>query len=357
MKKILLVLALLLVSFAAYSQNSYHSLADSLRYVVNVPYIQNCSDPILWKVVGKGLDIVPDLIDKLDDTTVLKEVYVPFFGGEYAVADVAHIALLEIIRDIPTFELLGVEFDEKGCGYCSYWFHVRSKVKNRKRFKEAVRKWYNYHKNYLEWTEGNGMSNTGDCFKPLTLKGHYRVKKTDEDFLAEVFLKGMNEKSDKRYIHKRTSFGGSNASCFEDSISFVKNKNGMPEEYFDYSNWYVIAKDKFRLKVLEEFAEYMKASEYSGKSAWDVKTPAFWSDKYKNLIFIDSNKVDKDVWKRGYMEVSLPAFSRNGEYAIVTVGSYTPYINGILQVSIADHVYKREGDEWIEIAYRVKEIS
>lgn len=149
--------------------------ADSLIYIKAVPYIENCTDPIFWRIVSKGKSIVPLLINKLTDTRALKEVYVPNFGGEYTVADVAYTALCEIIPDIPTFELLPVEFDEKGCGYCAYWSHLRAKKQNRKRFKKAVREWYNSHEDYLEWSEEQKTSNTGDCSKPVK-SGSYKVK-------------------------------------------------------------------------------------------------------------------------------------------------------------------------------------
>ena len=156
-----------------YSKADYKKLADSLIYVQEVPYILDCYDTVLWKIVGKGKDIVPFLIEKMTDTRVLKGVTVRFYSGEYTVADVAHVALREIIGDIPTFELLGVPFNEV-CGECSYWWHVRASKKNRKKFQSAVKKWYNENKANLVWVE-DLQAVTGDCFSPA--KGHYEVRK------------------------------------------------------------------------------------------------------------------------------------------------------------------------------------
>jgi hypothetical protein len=136
--------------------------------------MENCKDSVFWEIVRKEKAIVPDLINKMTDTRKLKEVYVPFFGGEYTVADVAFVAIQEIIADIPTFELLGVPFNEE-CGYCSYWHYVRKSKKNRKNFQKAARKWYEENRDNMVWVESNN-SVTGDCFI-VPVKGHYILQK------------------------------------------------------------------------------------------------------------------------------------------------------------------------------------
>ena len=168
-----ILLALLPISVAAQTDNK--KLVDSLKFITEVPYINNCYNPIFWKIVSKGKEVVPALIDKMTDTQRLKEVYVPMFGGEYTVADVAYQAMGEIIKGIPTFELLGVPFSED-CGYCSYWFHVRESKKNRKKFQQAVRQWYELNKDNLMWVEST-MSLTSDCFSPVG--GHFEIKKIE----------------------------------------------------------------------------------------------------------------------------------------------------------------------------------
>jgi hypothetical protein len=162
-------------AFAVYGQQNYAKLADSLRYVTEVPYIGNCGDPVFGEIVRKGKAIVPDLINKLTDTEVLKEMYVPVTGGEYTVADVAYIAIREIIAGIPTFELLGIP-DDLWCGYCAYWSYMRESGKNRENFQKAVREWYEAYKDGLMWVE-DMRSITGECFSPAG--GHYALQRKD----------------------------------------------------------------------------------------------------------------------------------------------------------------------------------
>jgi|GEM_PF-1357925 len=134
-------------------------LVDSLQYVTDMPYIcesqkpydQGCGSEIFWRAVQRRGEIIPFLIDNISDSTSTA-AYVPNLGGKYAVGDVAYFALSEIIDDIPTFQLLGVEFDEHGCGFCAYWNHLRKDVKNRIHFERSVRKWYHKNKSKLVWT-------------------------------------------------------------------------------------------------------------------------------------------------------------------------------------------------------------
>lgn len=172
MKKIYFLSFLFILTVQAYPQDNYKKLVDSLRYVVDVPYIQNCNDPVFWHIVDKGLDIIPHLTNKMTDTRQI-DSYVPNFGGKYTVADVAYIAIQEIIGDIPTFDLLGVEFDVE-CGYCSYWFYVRESKENRRKFQQAVDKWYRENKDALIWVD-YPQTVVGECFRPDG--GHYEVKK------------------------------------------------------------------------------------------------------------------------------------------------------------------------------------
>lgn len=155
------------------------ALTDSLKFVADVPYIcedsvfsnykPGCGDRIFWRVVQQKKSVIPFLMDKLDDTTQTI-VSVPNFGGYYTVADIAYTAMQEIIADIPTFELLGVEFDKEGCGYCAYWNYLREDISHRKHFQREVRKWEKRLGG--RWIESKDVL-TCDCAFPHPNGGHY----------------------------------------------------------------------------------------------------------------------------------------------------------------------------------------
>ena len=71
-----------------------------IQNIKQIPYIQNCTDSIFWSLV-KQENNISELIQMLTDETVLDEVYVPNFGGEYTVADVSLFILQEKIKGIP----------------------------------------------------------------------------------------------------------------------------------------------------------------------------------------------------------------------------------------------------------------
>lgn len=179
-----LIILLFFFPCLAFAQMDTKKLVDSLKFVTDMPYICHtplhselsvgCGDRIFWQTVMQKQDAIPFLIDKLSDTTAT-EVSVPNFGGQYTVADIAYTALEEIIKDIPTFELLGVKFDEKGCGYCSYWYHLR-KLKNRKKFQKNVRDWYEKNKLNLVWVISKQIL-TCDCSAAHPNGGHFELKK------------------------------------------------------------------------------------------------------------------------------------------------------------------------------------
>ncbi len=152
---------------------------DSIQFIKEMPYACEhgiCGDHLYWEVVKLGDDGIELLIDKLDDATPTT-ASVPIFGGHYAIADIAFTALNEIIHDIPTFELLGVPFDQSGCGYCAYWNHLNKSVVNRQNFKKAVKSWYHRNKSHLVWIESQHFV-TCDCHGDHPNGGHYEMIST-----------------------------------------------------------------------------------------------------------------------------------------------------------------------------------
>lgn len=183
------------VCFLCNAQSDFiKTTIDNLRFVKDMPYIceivwsknipstkntfiydTGCGDKIFWDVVRLKDKAIPYLIAKLNDSTEV-EASVPNTGGQYAVGDVAYVALEEIIKGIPTYELLAVKFDEHGCGECAYYNHLRKSIHNREKFKKAVSKWFDKNKLNLVWIVSNEFS-TCDCSGKHPNGGHYEIKK------------------------------------------------------------------------------------------------------------------------------------------------------------------------------------
>jgi hypothetical protein len=194
-KIVVLLFLIMSLSSSLLTQRNLHKLTDSLKFITEVPYscelhthnavqqspeklIYNigCGDRYFWQVVQGKQEIIPYLIDKLADTTITYAP-VPYFGGHYTVADVAYRVLQEIIKDIPTFALLGVEFDTTGCGYCAYWNYLRANFRNRVKFKKAVSKWYHQSRKNLVWIESRKLLTVDNSGFNHPNGGYFIVKK------------------------------------------------------------------------------------------------------------------------------------------------------------------------------------
>jgi len=153
MKYFTLILIFIIEINCLAQDKDLEDMVQNLKNVREMPYIPELSgDSIFWVVVKQKIAIVPYLIDKLDDTTKIN-VFVPNFGGYYTMADVAYIAITEIIPSIPTDQFIKVKKSYKNKGFWFYWKYTRKSLENRKKFKHRVQKWYQLNKNNLEWVE------------------------------------------------------------------------------------------------------------------------------------------------------------------------------------------------------------
>ena len=173
MKKNIFILLFFILGINGFPQSIG---VEDIKNIQDIPYIANCNDPIFWNLVKQGKKNIPDLIEKLTDETVLKEVFVPMFGDQYTVADASLVILQEKIKGIPIFDLIGKKFS-KECGYCTYWYFVREKKKNRILLQKRLKKWYAENEQKLVWVASQN-SLTGDCFSPAI--GHYEIEKTSK---------------------------------------------------------------------------------------------------------------------------------------------------------------------------------
>ena len=162
------------------AQSTIQQQVDSLVYVQDMPYICEgsfkkgkigCGDKLFWDIVEQKDIAIEPLIHKLGDTTKTK-LFVANFGEYWTVADIAYTILQEIIKGIPTFELLEIHIDKDG--YYPYWRHLRADPNNRSKFKYAVVKWYEENRRNLTWVSSNEFM-IGDCSGQHLNGGHYEL--------------------------------------------------------------------------------------------------------------------------------------------------------------------------------------
>ena len=182
MKMVFLFLIVLLNASCAVSQIPCKKEISNLSQVKTMPYFPELSgDDFFWEAVKCKIDIVPYLIKTLDNKKKTK-ANVNYFGGYYTVGDVAYRVLTEIIRDVPTLEIIKEEwenFDENN-GYGNYWNYVRESKENRITFKKKVRTWYEANKQNLVWVEEKKLymkeDKEGTQRYPHPAGGYYKLK-------------------------------------------------------------------------------------------------------------------------------------------------------------------------------------
>ena len=182
----LFIALLVYLPLISFGQGQITNQIDSLQFIDDMPYIcrgnvennsnlnVGCGDKTFWNIVKQKEKAIPFLLNKLNETTMTKAI-VPNFGYNYRVADIAYTALSEIVHGIPTFKLLGIEFDKEGCGYCAYWENLNENYQHRIDFRLATQNWYKSNKNKLVWVVSDSFSSC-DCSNSHPNHGHYELK-------------------------------------------------------------------------------------------------------------------------------------------------------------------------------------
>ena len=170
---------LVLVVSSVYTKGQSRAI-DDLKNVESMPYIcrgeivdEGCGDTLFWKVVKMKLDVVPALIEKLDDTSSTN-MFVPNLSYHWTVADIAYSAINEIIEGIPTNHLLGNNTNSSECPACFYWKHFNLEFKHRQDFKLAVSEWFENNRELLQWKSSESTL-TCDCTFKHPNHGYYFV--------------------------------------------------------------------------------------------------------------------------------------------------------------------------------------
>jgi hypothetical protein len=156
---------------------------ERLAQVTDMPYVcsdlcaggAGCGDATFWRVVRRGKRALHALQTRLDDRTPTKAT-IPNFGKKYTVADVAFLAMKEIVPELSGYDLMRIEVSEE-CGDCAWWRFVNGPKANRTNLKAAVEKWLTVHEQSLVWTKGSrivGMDCLDRCDHPAG--GHFELR-------------------------------------------------------------------------------------------------------------------------------------------------------------------------------------
>lgn len=133
----------------AFSQSQTVSLREARALCSRVAEIKELTDKVESGVDATydelkkaGKTLVPCLIEKITDTTIMKDPRCPTISGETKVGDVAYFVLVQITK-IGFTELLPADVQEKykTNGVYAYHDYIERKGK-RKELQSKLREWY-----------------------------------------------------------------------------------------------------------------------------------------------------------------------------------------------------------------------
>ena len=174
MKKIILITLLISSLTLSFGQKvDIKTMVDSLQDIKVDTF--NCNADLYWRIVAKGKDAIPFLIDKLTDTTQTNIKY-HCKKMKLNVGEVAQFALTEIAY-FPAFLVTKLQFDliivdETGQGCWSFYdfLFINS---NKPRYQKSVREWYNKEKAKYKATNISEEQQT-ECQKKFGVDTYYR---------------------------------------------------------------------------------------------------------------------------------------------------------------------------------------
>lgn len=146
---ILLVFLLSLCAVKVFSQvqpvtpHEAQALCQRVDAIKALPYQDEKGvDAVYDALVNAGEAVVPCLIDKITDTTIMPDPRCPHISGETRVGDVAYFVLVDITK-IGFVELLPAKVQESYQTKGAYVYHNHINRKgNRKRLQAKLREWY-----------------------------------------------------------------------------------------------------------------------------------------------------------------------------------------------------------------------
>ena len=147
MKRLIATIFVLHYLTSSFGQNTdIKTMVDSLQYLKEDTL--DCKADLYWRIISKGDQAIPFLIDKLTDTTQTRVKY-HCKKTRLNVGEVAQFALTQI-ADFPAFLVTKIQFDViiiddtgEGCWSFYDFLFINS---NKLRYQKDVRTWYDREK-------------------------------------------------------------------------------------------------------------------------------------------------------------------------------------------------------------------
>ncbi|WP_272151112.1 hypothetical protein [Tenacibaculum aiptasiae] len=181
MKIKLLIGGVLIIFFTGcLKQKDNSKLVFQIQKINKMPdYFKLSGDPIYWELVKRKMDIVPELLEIVDDPTPTNATIL-YQGRNYMVGEIAVDIIYEIVRDFPKkIDLIKdwKKFDESEA-YNNYWYFMVEKSNNRTQFKQKLKDWYSSNKSKLIWVPDNKKYRESEMseLKKHPSRGYYKVE-------------------------------------------------------------------------------------------------------------------------------------------------------------------------------------
>jgi hypothetical protein len=130
-----------------------------VRKVPSIP-VYGSGDSVYWSIVRMGKPALNDLLVLVGDPTTTG-IPVPYYGGSYCIGDVAVLAMMDIVHDLPVAELVAPAGGSERHSFASYWQFVRQDPVNRRRLQRLLGVWLNENRSRLVWSPASGHPAAG----------------------------------------------------------------------------------------------------------------------------------------------------------------------------------------------------
>jgi hypothetical protein len=150
------------------------AMVDSLQFIKVDTF--NCNADLYWRIVARGKEAIPYLIDKLTDTAQTNIKY-HCKKTRLNVGEVAQFALVAI-ADFPAFLVTHIQFDvviiDENTGQsCWSFYDFLFRNSNKPRYQKSVREWYD--KEILKYkVDEIPKTKQTECQKQYGIDKYYR---------------------------------------------------------------------------------------------------------------------------------------------------------------------------------------